>query len=281
MPTEPFRAETRDKHLLTLAAVGIRDSSRKPLAESLLRLKREHFGDGVDGDWGDTEIKGRYLLHMSKYAGNGKQANTTPGWSAVATPTAVANLVGDIAKIFGMYRPLILTTVVDKRKMLARQRQPLNPIGIVYAYLQRNIALTLEHQHAGEAAVVVADQQGQHESFFRSGGIHGIRAELSAAHLRQPNYNLVLEKPLWVDTDLSIWDRGVDPTRRHRVIHGDASDGRWRAAGRAYAPLAVASPPVRLAPRVGQDPRAGHLDVPTTLEQAHAVSVSLLENAAT
>jgi hypothetical protein len=41
------------------------------------------------------------------------------------------------------------------------------------------------------------------------GGIHEIRSELENDLTRVPNYNLVLDKPLWVDTDLSVWDREI------------------------------------------------------------------------
>jgi hypothetical protein len=44
---------------------------------------------------------------------------------------------------------------------------------------------------------------------LKSGGIHEIRSELEKELTRTPNYNLVLDKPSWVDTDPSIWDREI------------------------------------------------------------------------
>ena len=184
----------------TLAGVGIRDSARQRLAERLLRLKAARFG-AQDGGWGETEIKGRYLAR----AVTGNMNGLPSGWATLDDPTALMN---DLAMLFRQFRPLVFANVVDKRKMIARS-DTLNPIGIAYSYLQRNIALTLEHQHTGESAVILADQQNEHELFFRSGGIHEIRAMLSAHLTQAPRYDLVLDKPLWVDTDLSTWDREI------------------------------------------------------------------------
>lgn len=192
----------------TLAGVGIRDSSREPLARYLLRLKEKHFGEIAGADWGETEIKGRYLLHVARALNKGKKIVAPKGWRQFTDQSAFDELIHDLANALLTFRPLVLANVVDKRKMANRSLQ-LNPIGIAYSYLQRNIALTLEHQHAGEGGVIVADQQTQHEALFKSGGIHEIRAELEKDLTRIPNYNLVLDKPLWVDTELSVWDREI------------------------------------------------------------------------
>jgi hypothetical protein len=36
-----------------------------------------------------------------------------------------------------------------------------------------------------------------------------MREMLGQSLRRQPNYNLVLDKPLWIDTALSTWDREI------------------------------------------------------------------------
>lgn len=192
----------------TLAAVGIRDSARRSLAEYLLRVKAEHLGAAADAPWEDTEIKGRYLLHVAKALRGRKQHSAPAGYSTLTDPAAMDALLRALGLALSIFRPLIMTNVVDKQKMIARGNQT-NPIGIAYSYLQRNIALTLEHQLSGESAVIVADQQTQHEALFKSGGIHEIRAQLEKDLTRVPNYNLVLDKPLWLDTDLSMWDREI------------------------------------------------------------------------
>jgi len=192
----------------TLAGVGIRDSSRESLAKNLLSLKKKHFGELAGADWGDTEIKGRYLLHTARALAEKRKVTAPARWKQLADQEALDALIRDVGHVLLAFRPVVLVNVVDKRKM-ARRGVELNPIGIAYSYLQRNIALTLEHQHAGEGAVIVADQQTQHEALFKSGGIHEIRSELGKDLTRVPNYNLVLDKPLWVDTNLSVWDREV------------------------------------------------------------------------
>lgn len=192
----------------TLAGVGIRDSARKPLAEYLLRVRAEHLGARGDSPWDETEIKGRYLLHVAKSLSSGKKNAAPAGYASITDQAALDALLHALGLALSTFRPLIMANVVDKEKMIARGIH-INPIGIAYSYLQRNLALTLEHQHSGEAAVIVADQQTQHEALFKSGGIHEIRTELEKDLTRVPNYNLVLDKPLWVDTDLSIWDREI------------------------------------------------------------------------
>lgn len=192
----------------TLAGIGIRDSSRESLAKNLLQLKKKHFGEIAGADWGDTEIKGRYLLHVARALAGRRTITAPAGWKRLDSQEALGGLVRDLGQVLLAFRPLVLANVVDKRKM-ARRGIGLNPIGIAYSYLQRNIALTLEHQHAGEGAVIVADQQTHHEALFKSGRIHEIRSELERDLTRVPNYNLVLDKPLWVDTDLSVWDREI------------------------------------------------------------------------
>ncbi|MCW3494795.1 hypothetical protein [Microbacterium sp. SSM24] len=192
----------------TLAAVGIRDSARKPLAEYLLRAKAEHLGAATDAPWDDTEIKGRYLLHVARALHGGRKHSAPTGYSALADQAAMDAFLHALGLAMSVFRPLILANVVDKYKMIARGIST-NPIGIAYSYLQRNIALTLEHQLSGESAIIVADQQTQHEALFKSGGIHEIRSQLEKDLTRVPNYNLVLDKPLWLDTDLSMWDREI------------------------------------------------------------------------
>lgn len=192
----------------TLAAVGVHDSQRKPLAERMLQLKRTHFGDAVDGAWGDTEIKGRYLLHFARNAGARHPWNAPAGWTALTDRAKLDALIHDLALLLGQFRPTVLVNVVDKRRAVARGLA-FNPIGIAYRYLQRNIALILENQYAGESGMIVADQQTEHEKLFRSGEMHEIRKALALELSREANFSLVLDKPLWVDTDLSTWDREI------------------------------------------------------------------------
>jgi hypothetical protein len=206
---EPPRLKTGTSEMFILSAVGVRDTSRKPLAEALFEIKRRHFGEHVrDLPWGHTEIKGRYLFRASRSTASGNVLSSPPGYAALTTAASVESLVTDLGLIFAKYRPLIFTVAVDKRELLARDSK-LHPLGIAYTYIHQRIALAMEKLYAGDAAIVVADQQTQHEAFFRSGRMHENREALTSHLYMQPNFNLVLDKPLWVDTDLSSWDREI------------------------------------------------------------------------
>lgn len=99
-------------------------------------------------------------------------------------------------------------TAVDKKALLVKKNAA-PPLGAAYTYLQQRVALTVEKVHAGEGAILVADQQTQHERFFRSGEMNSVRDGMTGPLPVQPNFNLVLDKPLWIDTELSGWDREI------------------------------------------------------------------------
>lgn len=132
-----------------------------------------------------------------------------PAYAVLDTTAKVDALVDDLGLLFVKYRPLIFCVAVDKRALLTRKRASAPPLGAAYAYLQQRVALTMESLYAGDSAILVADQQTQHESFFRSGEMNAVRDGMTAPLPMQPNFNLVLDKPLWVDTDLSTWDREI------------------------------------------------------------------------
>lgn len=195
--------------LFVLSAVGVRDTSRRPLAEAIFKLKLKHFGAPAAGQvWGETEIKGRYLFRATRSAASGNVLASPSGYQTLDTPEKVSALVKDLGLIFATFRPLIFATVVDKVHMVETGRE-FHPLGIAYAYMHQRIAMAMEDLYAGDAAIIVADQQTQHEAYFRSGRMNQARSDLDAALPRKPNYDLVLDKPLWVDTDLSSWDREI------------------------------------------------------------------------
>jgi hypothetical protein len=212
MLTEPGVSPPRLKRgtspRFTLASVGIRDTSRRPVAEALFKVKKRHFGDAIHGPWADTEIKGRYLLRAARGVVSGKPLKAPAGYARLDTPAKVDALIRDLGLLIAKFRPLIYAAVVDKAGMLETNRE-LHPIGVAYTYLLQRIAIAVEDLYAGDGAMVVADQQTQHEAFFRTGGLHETREILSAGLYRKPNYDVVLDKPLWVDTDLSSWDREI------------------------------------------------------------------------
>jgi len=210
-PNDPQKLKSGVSEYFVLATVGVQANSRKPLANDLFELKRRHFGDGVLGQpWGDSEIKGRYLFRAARSAANSKVLSHPVGYAALDTVQRVEALASDLSLIFAKHRPLVFAVAVDKRAILAKEHIPeRSPLGVAYAYVHQRIALGLEKLYSGDAAIIVADQQTQHEAFFRSGKMNAVRDEISAKLVMQPDFNLVLDKPLWVDTDFSSWDREI------------------------------------------------------------------------
>ena len=192
-----------------LAGVGVRDTSRKPLAEKILEIKERHFGPVVGtGAWADTEIKGRHLARAARKVAAGDVLARPAGYLHLTTASQVDELARDLGLVFSTFRPTIFATVVDKNEMLAKGKD-FDPIGVAHTYLHQRIAMTMEDVYAGDAAIIVADQQAQHEKVFRAGIMRDARTALTKNLPRKPNYNLVLDKPLWVDTELSTWDREI------------------------------------------------------------------------
>lgn len=192
-----------------LAAVGIRDTSRKPLAEALLALKARHFGDhAAQQPWAASEIKGSNLARLARSVDT-KQVPAGPLlYRELATAKQSDALVEDVGRVFYKFRPLIFAIAVDKAALPASPTlKGEHPLGIAYTYLSRRVAQTMERLHAGEAAILVADQQKEHEAYFRSGELHATRERLTKG--MRTDVNVVLDKPLWIDTDLSAWDREI------------------------------------------------------------------------
>ncbi|MCS5496348.1 DUF3800 domain-containing protein [Cnuibacter physcomitrellae] len=192
-----------------LAAVGVRDSSRRPLAEALHEIKTKHFGDDIDEvPWADSEIKGRFLTRAARSVAAGKVLLSPRRYQQVNSIAKANSLILDLGLVFSKYRPLIFATVVDKVDMLKRHKD-LNPLGAAYAYLSQRVALTIDRLYAGESAVFIADEQNDHERFFASGKMVETREILDKGLHMKPNYKLTIDKPLWIDTAQSSWDREI------------------------------------------------------------------------
>ncbi|MGZ0211257.1 MAG: DUF3800 domain-containing protein [Actinomycetales bacterium] len=206
--TLPLELKSGTSEFFVLTGVGVRDTSRKPIADALFRLKTKHFGKAAAKDWDASEIKGRYLMRASRSAASGNVLESPTAYGTLDTPWKVNALIKDLGLIFATFRPLVFAVAIDKRAMLNNDKD-LHPLGVAYAYLHQRIAAAMEDLYAGDASIIVADQQTQHEAFFRSGQMHEIRRQLTVGLPRKPVYELVMDKPLWVDTDLSSWDREI------------------------------------------------------------------------
>ncbi len=228
-----------------LAAVGIHDSSRELLADELIALKRLYFPEtfGTE-EWGRSEIKGRFLTHSSRLRGHERARFLPEGWREVDDPALMEHLLNDLGNLFAKFRPLIFTSLVDKRAMHVDGDET-DPLAIAYTRLYERVALTLHQVNRGEGALFVADQQDEHEKYFKSGAMHAARAELGRRERNRPRFEPVLDKPLWIDPHFSTLDReliqladivaysvnewyqrGVPPTEHHYL---------WRAIAPCFS----------------------------------------------
>lgn len=192
-----------------LAAVGVRDVSRRPLAEALVALKKKHFGaDVFERDWSTSEIKGSLLNHAVVHAREGRRVASPSGYRALDTMEKTLAFIADIGLLFRRFSPTIFVQVIDKKRMLLRPDET-EPLGVAYTYLHQRISRVVEQHYSGESALIVADEQKQHEKYFASGNLNRARDALSAGWPVKPNFNLVMDKPLWIDPKLSSWDREI------------------------------------------------------------------------
>lgn len=208
--TPPRRGRTRSRgasDLFVLSAVGVHDSSREPLALELVEVKERAFGpDAMALPWADTELKGKHLSHLHHNLRDGAHDDVPRGYAQVSDLGRFNDMLRDLGQIFAKFRPLVFSVVVDKGAILSAGSD-VNPLGAAYARLYERVALTLDGVNRGEGAVFVADQQDEHEAYFTSGAMRDDLASLAAGGRRRPNFRLLIDKPVWIDSTLSTWDR--------------------------------------------------------------------------
>ncbi|TPX05833.1 DUF3800 domain-containing protein, partial [Schumannella luteola] len=206
-PDDPTRLAPDTTDWFVLSAVGIRDTSRRPLAEDIDRIKRLRLGAAADRDWNDTELKGRRLAITRRALDGGH-----PEPAAYAEITDLKRLDAleqELRMQFARFRPLTFSVAIDKRRLFTR-RPGDSALGWAYAFLYRRMALSLERLYPGEGGVLVADQQTEHEKAFTTGDLTRLRDDLAeAAPWLRADYRLLLDRPLWIDSTLSTWDREI------------------------------------------------------------------------
>jgi hypothetical protein len=186
-----------------LAAVGVAETSRKDLAEDIMDLKDRYLPAWRQFPWKDSELKGRYL-HNAVTKLSTRRLPSQTGYRNLRL-TAVRKLCEDLSKLFMKFRPTVYSIAIDKRA-LARRNNPWDPVGVAYAFLQQRLALLVDEVYGdAEGALMVADDQQSHEKLFRSGRMRAIRSQITAGLPRQPNFDLVLDRPVWIDPDLHPW----------------------------------------------------------------------------
>lgn len=199
---------TRDtSDWFVLSAVGIRDTQRRPLAEALDELKTQLLGAHPDRPWGETELKGRRLA-ITRRRLEGSRVDAEADYAAVTDAAQLDAVETAVSALFARFRPIVFTVAIDKERLFAER--PGEPaLGWAYAFLYRRIALELERDYPGEGGILVADQQTEHEKAFRDHELTRIRDELAARGRLTADYRLLLDRPLWIDSSLSTWDREI------------------------------------------------------------------------
>lgn len=212
---KPWSAEPQASNdssaYFVLAAVGVRDTSRELLAEYLQHLRAKHVrlpGGAPAPQWEGAEIKGRYVAQAARAAAKGVKPARAVYRDAFSGVAPGRGLMTSLRNAFNHFRPTIFVVVIDKQR-LAEQGNTVEPLGAAYAILHQRVASTLEKIVGGEGALFVADQQVEHEAYFKDGRMNAAR-EVMAGHLKaKPQFNRVLDKALWIDTDHSEWDREI------------------------------------------------------------------------
>ena len=189
-----------------LAAVGVRDISRRPLAEALIAIKKKHFGaDVFERDWSTSEIKGSYLNHAMVHALKARVMAAPSAYRALDTVEKTEAFIADLGMLFREYAPVVVVHAVEKAPLLADVHAR-DPLGIAYTRLHESIARVLADSNSDDAALVVADEQKEHEKYFSSGDFARARDAAAAPGI---DWRSIMDKPLWIDPKLSSWDREI------------------------------------------------------------------------
>jgi hypothetical protein len=204
---DPSRLARDTTDWFVLSAVGIRDSERESTAESLYALKERFLGASAERPWGETELKGRRLA-ITRRRLEGGRPDPDADYPALRDPRQLDELEDGIGTIFAELDELSFTVAIDKHRLFER-RPGVPALGSAYAFLYRRIALTLTERYPGEHGILIADQQIEHEKAFRDHELLRVRDELAAKGHLVADYRVLLDRPLWIDSSLSTWDREI------------------------------------------------------------------------
>ncbi len=189
-----------------LAAVGVRDSSREALAREIRSVRIKYFGEkAVAASWAETELKARHIQALTSNTPIGAPNGAPLGWAGVAEHNKLNNLTRDLEKVFAKFRPLVFAAVVDKSGLPEGD----SAVATAYARLYIEVAKAAANVYVGESVLFVADRQDEHERLFRSGAVHESRRKLAPKGPARPDFNLIIDTPIWLDPSLSTWDREI------------------------------------------------------------------------
>ena len=227
---DPSRLARDTTDWFVLSAVGIRDTARRPLAEAVDALKTTRLGATPERPWNETELTGRRLA-ITRRRVEGARPDSDADYPVITDAAELDEVEAEVAGLFASFQPTVFTVAIDKRRLFTER--PGEPaLGWAYAFLYRRIALELERDHPDEGGILVADQQTEHEKAFRTHELTRIRDELARRGRLRADYRLLLDRPLWIDSSLSTWDREIIQladlvafTTHEGVDRGFRSDG--------------------------------------------------------
>jgi hypothetical protein len=192
-----------------LSAVGIKETSRPDLAKSIQHFKDIYFPGWPLLSWKDTEIKGRHLKQAATRLSSGRIVLRPDGWRTLTSHQFV-RLVADLERLWRKFRPMVYVVAIDKSRVLNQRSPRPDPVGAAYTFLQQRLALMHGQVFGGtEGVLLIADEQTSHEKFFRQGHLTTLRTRLTAGLPMQPDFNLILDKPVWIDPKLNEYDREI------------------------------------------------------------------------
>jgi len=193
----------------TLAAAAIPDESRSSVAAEFVAIKKRFFGEPqVAAPWSGTEIKGRYLWQVHRRLEGGPPGDLPSAYAAIDSKYEFNLLLHALERLLAKFRPVVFAVVVDKRA-LHESDPSASPLGVAYASLYQSVALTMEHVYGGATAAFVADQQTEHERFFETGAMRAVMSQRASRGKYRPTFHYILDKPIWIDSALSTWDREI------------------------------------------------------------------------
>lgn len=191
-----------------LGAVGIKETMRKDLAEDIREIKTRYFPGWDQRSWKDTEIKGRHL-HQAMTMTRVGRVPWERGYQHLDL-RQVGSLCADLARLFRQFRPIVYVMAIDKVAHARVRGQLREPEAIAYAFLEQRLALLIDDVYGdAEGALMIADDQQSHERLFRTGRMLEVRTTITAGLPRQPNFDLVLDRPVWIDPMLHPLDREI------------------------------------------------------------------------
>ena len=214
----------------TMGALKIQDTQRLSLYRSIQALKDRFFPGWRSDDWEASEIKGSYLAQAVRRSNRGLPPLPPRGY-ATLTEGRLGRLIDELFNLIHRFNPLFYFVAVDKQRMLQRyDPSEHSPVGLAYVHLQIRAALLIAEVYGhNEGGLFLADEQYQHEALFRKGAMASVRQSVQSHFPRPANFELVLDKPLWMNKGELPVDREICQLSDFGlyVVGNAITEGRW------------------------------------------------------